>query len=111
MELIIKLLINAVAIMGAAYLLRGVTVRSFGAALITALLLAVANAFVKPLLVLLGFPIVILTVGLFLLVINGAVVWLVSALFSGFKVASFGWAIGFSVLLWLLNMVLYGVFI
>jgi len=107
MDLIIKLLINALAIMGAAYLLRGVEVRSFGAALVTAILLALANAVVKPVLVFFGFPFIALTVGLFLLVINGAVIWLVSALFSGFRVKSFGWAIGFSVVLWLLNMVLF----
>lgn len=107
MELILKLLINAVAIMGAAYLLRGVEVRSFGAALVTAILLALANAVVKPVLVFFGLPLIALTVGLFLLVINGLIVWIVSAVFSGFYVKSFSWAIGFGVVLWLLNMVLF----
>jgi len=110
MEFIVKILLSALGVMGAAYLLKGVEVKGFTNALIAAVLLAVANAFVKPILTVLTLPITLLTAGLFLLVINGLVVWLVSMVFSGFKVQNFTSAILFSVVLWLVNMVLFAVF-
>ncbi len=105
-EIIIKILVNAVAILAGAYLLKGVEVKGFLNAVIAALLLALANSFVKPILVFLSFPVTVLTLGLFLLVINGAIIWLVSSLLSGFRVKDFGTAIIFSIVLWAINMVL-----
>lgn len=107
MELVIKLLVNTVAVLMGAYLLRGVEVKGFGHALITAILLAIAHAFIKPILVFLGLPLIPLTFGLILLVINGLIVWIVSGLSSGFQVRNFGTAILFSVVLSLINMVLF----
>ena len=110
MELIIKTLISAVGVMGAAYFLKGVEVKGFTNALITAILLALANAFVKPILTVLTLPVTIITLGLFMLVVNGLVVYLVSMVFSGFKVKNLGSAVLFSIVLWLVNMVLFAFF-
>jgi len=107
MELIITILVNAVGVLAAAYLMRNVDVEGFGSALIVAVLLSVANAFVKPVLILVGLPVIAITFGLFILVINGLIIWLVSQLSAGFRVKNFGTAIVFSVVLWLINMVLF----
>lgn len=87
MRLLIVWLLNAVALLAVAYLMPSVQIESFGAALIGALVLGLANAVVRPILVLLTLPVTILTLGLFLLVINGAVFLGVSRLVSGFEVA------------------------
>lgn len=87
MRLLIVWLLNAVALLAVAYLMPSVQIDSFGAALIGALVLGLANAVVRPILVLLTLPVTILTLGLFLLVINGAVFLGVSRLVSGFEVA------------------------
>ncbi len=110
MELIIKLLINAVAVLAAAYLMKGVEVKGFVNALIAAALLALGNAFVKPILVFISIPITIITLGLFLLVINGVIIWLVSRVMSGFHVKDFWTAVIMGVVLWLINMILFAVF-
>jgi putative membrane protein len=86
-RLLIVWLLNAVALLAVAYLMPSVQIDSFGAALIGALVLGLANAVVRPILVLLTLPVTILTLGLFLLVINGAVFLGVSRLVSGFEVA------------------------
>lgn len=103
---LISLLITALAVVITAYLLPGVTVKSYGNAILVALLLGIANALVKPILVILTFPITLLTLGLFLLVINALIILLVSALLPSFKVKSFGWAFLFAIVLSLVNGVL-----
>lgn len=82
-------LLNAVALLAVAYLLPSVQVSSFGAALVAALVLGLFNALVRPLLVLLTLPITLLTLGLFLLVINGLLFWAAGSLLDGFSVGGF----------------------
>lgn len=108
MFFIIRLIINMVAILIIAYLFPGlIGVDSFRAALVSAFLLGIVNAIIKPILVLFTFPITLLTLGLFLLVINGLMLWLVSALVRGFHVYGF-WeavigAILISIVSWILS--------
>ncbi len=102
-NLIIQLLINAVAIMGGAYLLKGVDVKNFGNALIAAIILGLANFFIKPILLFFSFPITILTLGLFTWVINALMIMLVGWSFNGFRVKNFWWALGFAILLAIIN--------
>lgn len=99
MGFIIKLLLTAVAVVLSAYLLPGVNVDGFGTALIVALVLAVLNAIVRPILVILSLPITFLTLGLFLLVINALIILLTDALIPGFEVNGFLWALIFSLIL------------
>ena len=75
------------------YVLPAVQVKSFGTALLVALVLGLLNAIVRPVLVLLTLPITVLTLGLFLLVINGLMFWLVGRMLDGFEVAGFWWAV------------------
>lgn len=99
MNLIIKLLLSALAVMLVAYLLPGVSVESFWVALIVAALLALLNVTLKPLLIIFTIPVTILTLGLFLLVINALIILLADALISGFMVSNFWWALAFSLIL------------
>jgi putative membrane protein len=93
MELILVWILNAVALLIVAYILPGITVASFGSALIAALVLGLLNTLVKPLLILLTLPITIVTLGLFLLVLNALVFWLAGSILKGFfHVGGFWWA-------------------
>ena len=107
MKLLLVWLINAVALIAVAYLMPSVTVSSFGAALVAALVLGLINAVVRPLLVLLTLPVTLLTLGLFIFVLNGLLFWMVGTWLEGFEVGGF-WsgvigAILFSVVSWLLS--------
>jgi putative membrane protein len=110
-RLVLVWLLNTVALLAVAYLMPSVRIESFGAALIGAALLGLANAVVRPILVILTLPVTILTLGLFLFVINGAVFLGVSRLVSGFEVA--GWwsaifaAILYSIISFLLSAVIH----
>ena len=106
-KLLIVWLINAVALIAVAYLMPGIAVSSFGAALVAALVLGLVNAFVRPVLVLLTLPVTILTLGLFIFVLNGLLFWMVGSWLQGFEVAGF-WpavfgAIVFSIISWALS--------
>ncbi len=103
MNIIINWLVSAVTILIAAYLLPGVHVESFIAALATAVVLGIINLLIKPLLILLTLPITILTLGLFTLVINALLILLASSIVPGFKVDGFWWALIFSIVLSLIN--------
>ncbi|MGE8659870.1 MAG: phage holin family protein [Achromobacter sp.] len=98
MELILVWILNAVALLAVAYLLPGITVASFGSALIAALVLGLVNMLVKPVLVLLTLPITIVTLGLFLIVINALLFWFVGSVLKGFQVNGFWWAVGGAIL-------------
>lgn len=100
---LVRLLVNGLAVMIAAYLTPGVMVEGFFTAIIASLVLGFLNTFLKPLFVLFTLPINILTLGLFTLVINTVIVLLVSSLVSGFEVESFFYALLFSVILTLVN--------
>ncbi len=104
---IFSLLISTLAVVITAYILPGVTVKSFGPAILAALLIGFLNAFVKPLMVILTLPITIITLGLFLLVINAVLILMVSAIVPGFKVKGLFWAILFSIILSFVNALLH----
>jgi putative membrane protein len=104
--MIIRFLLNTVAVLIVAYLLPGVTVNGFFSALVLALLLAFLNATVKPMLIILTIPATILSLGLFIFVINALVILLADWILPGFEVDGFWWAVGFSILLWIVNSLL-----
>lgn len=106
MNLLVKILLSSIGVVIAAYLLPGVHVESFMTAIIIAVILSVLNVTVKPLLIVLTIPLTIVTLGLFLIVINALIVLLADALISGFVVQSFWWALIFSLLLALINSLL-----
>ncbi|HEY9572564.1 MAG TPA: phage holin family protein [Pusillimonas sp.] len=93
MEIILVWILNAVALLVVAYILPGITVASFGSALIAALVLGLLNTLVKPILILLTLPITIVTLGLFLLVLNALVFWFAGSVLKGFQVNGFWWAV------------------
>ena len=99
MGFIIKLLLTGVAVVISSYLLPGVHVDGFGSALILALVLAILNAIVRPILVFLTIPVTFLTLGLFLLVINALIIMLADYIVAGFRVDGFLWALIFSIIL------------
>ena len=107
MDLIIKLLVNALAVFAFGYMLKGVQVKSFGSAIVVAILLALLNAFLRPIIVFLTIPVTILTFGLFLLVINALIVMLVDWILDGLTIKNFWWALLFSVLMSLVNIVFF----
>lgn len=108
-NLLISLLINAAAIMGGAYLLQGVEVKNFTSAVIASVILSLVNFFIKPVLAFFAFPITFLTLGLFGWVINALMIMLVGWMFSGFRVKNFWWALGFAVLISLINSVIVSI--
>lgn len=89
LALLARWIVNAAALLLVAYLYPGVQVDSFTAALIAALVLGLVNALVRPLLVILTFPVTLLTLGLFLFVINALMFWLAAELVRGFTVTGF----------------------
>ena len=98
---------NSVALIAVAYLMPSIAVSSFGAALAAALVLGLVNAVVRPVLVLLTLPVTVLTLGLFIFVLNGLLFWMVASWLEGFHVGGF-WsavlgAILFSLVSWLLS--------
>ncbi len=107
MIFLIHWLITTVAVLIAAYLLPGVAVKGFFAALVTALVLGLINTFIRPILLILTLPINLLTLGLFTFVINALLIMLTSAVVPGFDVRNFWWALLFSLVLslikWALN--------
>lgn len=110
MGFIVKILLTGVAALIAAYLLPGVQIDGFGAALILAVVLALLNAVVRPILVILTIPVTVLTLGLFLLVINALIILLADYLIGGFDVDGFLWALIFSLVLSLIEAVLDMIF-
>ncbi|WP_299551797.1 phage holin family protein [Seonamhaeicola sp.] len=107
MKLLIKLLLNALAVFVIAHVLNGVHVDGYLTALVVAVVLSVLNLFVKPVLVIFTLPITIVTLGLFLLVINALIILLADKLIDGFSVSSIWTAILFSILLSVLQSILH----
>ncbi|MFV0680377.1 phage holin family protein [Ottowia sp.] len=91
MKLLLNWLLSAAALLAVAYIYSGVTVASFGSAMLAALVIGLLNVLLRPVLVVLTIPITILSLGLFLFVINALVFWSASGLLSGFHVNGF-WA-------------------
>jgi len=107
MRLVLVWILNAIALLGVAYIYPGVQVEDWKSAAIAALVLGLVNTLVKPILVLLTLPVTLLTLGLFLLVLNALLFWGVAQLVEGFHVNGF-WAallgaILYSVIGWLLS--------
>src|SRR5690606_5957253 len=109
MKLILRLLLNALAVVILSYVLPGVGVDSMLTAVIVAIVLRVLNFLVKPILIILTLPITVLTLGLFLLVINAVIILLAANLIDGFHVENFWWAIIFSLLLAFLQAILHSI--
>ncbi len=107
MFFLVRLVINMIAILIIAYLFPGlVWVEGFWAALVAAFLLGIVNAILRPILVFFTLPITLLTLGVFLLVINGLLLWLVSALIKGFQVNGFWGAVLGSILISIVSWIL-----
>ncbi len=102
MGLLLKLMVNTLAVFAASYLLPGVHVENFTTAILVALVLGLLNILLKPVLVLLTIPITLLTLGLFLLVINALLVLITDSLIDGFEVDGFLYALLFSLIITLL---------
>jgi putative membrane protein len=109
--LLVVWILNAVALLAVAYVLPGIVIGSFWSAMLAAVVLGLLNTLVKPLLILLTLPITIVTMGLFLLVLNALVFWLAGSLFKGFQVEGFWWAVAgailFSVISSLFSMLIF----
>jgi putative membrane protein len=107
MNLLIRILVTALIAFGLSYVLRGIRIDSFTSAIWLSIVLAILNALLKPILVILTFPITIVTLGLFLFVINAIIVLLAGKFVHGFHVDGFGWALLFSLLLSALTSILH----
>lgn len=106
MKLIVRWLLLAAALLLVAYLYPGVAVQSFGSALIAALVLGLLNTIVRPVLVLLTLPVTLLTLGLFLFVINAITFWMAASVLQGFYVTGFVAALVGSLIYSLAGMVI-----
>lgn len=106
MNLLFRVLITAVSAIIGAYILPGVVIPDFSTALIFAFVLALLNGILKPLLIVLTIPITVFTFGLFLLVINSAMIMLTAYFVSGFTVDGFWWALLFSIILSIISSLL-----
>jgi putative membrane protein len=109
-RLLISWILNAVALLAVAYLMPSIQVASVGAALVAALVLGLVNTLVRPILVVLTLPVTLLTLGLFLFVINGLLFWAVGNFLDGFSVGGF-WsgvlgAILYSLISWALASII-----
>jgi putative membrane protein len=100
---LIRFLLSGLAVLLTAYILPGVHVEHYGYALLAAIIISMANIIVKPILIVLTIPITIITLGLFLLVINALIILLAEALVPGFSVDGFWWALVFSLILSIFN--------
>lgn len=103
MSLLLRFLLSGVAVMLTAYLLPGVHVSDYWAALLVAALVSFSNLVIRPLLILFTIPITILTLGLFLLVINAIIILGVDYFVDDFIVDGFWWALAFSLILSIFN--------
>jgi putative membrane protein len=110
MRLLIVWLINAAALFVVPYLIPSIRVQDFTTALIAALVLAFVNTLIRPVLVFLTLPVTVLTLGLFVFVINGLLFWAVANFIQGFQVAGFWSAVGgalvYSIISWALSALL-----
>lgn len=107
MRLLLNLLVNGLAVYITSQILPGVIIRDFFSAIMVSVVLGIANTIIKPVLILLTLPITVITLGLFILILNGLMVILASVIVPGFFVSNIGSAIIFSLVLslvsWFLN--------
>jgi putative membrane protein len=107
MKIIMNIIFTSIVAFGLSYVLSGVRIDSFWAAIVLAIVLAILNAIVKPLLIFFTLPLTIVTLGLFLFVINALIILLADNLIEGFHVDGFWWALLFSLLLSIVTAVLF----
>lgn len=103
MNILIRLIVSSLAVIITSYLLPGVHIAGALTAVIVAAVLAILNTFLKPLIIFLTIPFTILTLGLFLLVINVFIIYVASMVVPGFVVDGFWWALAFSIILSLIT--------
>lgn len=110
MKLLIGWLLNALALLAVAYFVPDIHVSSFGSALIAAAVIGLVNMLIKPILLILTLPVTILTLGLFIFVINGLLFWLSAYFLPGFEVktviAGIIGAIVYSIISWILSAII-----
>ena len=106
MKLILKWLLSAAALLCVAYVYNGVEVRDFTAALVAAFVIGLFNVVLRPILVVLTLPVTVITLGLFLFVINALMFWAASGVLTGFHVTGFGAALVGSLLYSVLGIVI-----
>ena len=106
MRLLLIWLINAIALLVLPYVVSGIQLKGIGTALIVAVVLGLINAFLRPLLVILTLPVTVLTLGLFIFVINALLFWAAASILEGFHVNGFGAALWGSLLYSLLGLVI-----
>lgn len=93
MKLLAKWLLSAAALLAVAYLYSGVQIQSYSSALIAALVIGLLNSVLRPILVILTLPVTVVTLGLFLFVINALMFWAAASLLAGFNVSGFAGAL------------------
>ncbi len=103
MRFLIKIILSSFSVIVAGWILNGVEIRDYATSILVAFVLAILNMIVKPILVFLTIPITVLTFGLFLLVINALIALVASDIVPGFYIAGFWWAVGFSIVVSILN--------
>lgn len=112
MRMLLIWVLNAVALLGVAYLLPSIQISDFGSAMLAALVIGLLNTLVRPLLVILTLPVTLLTLGLFYFVLNGLLFWWAGHMLDGFEVDGFVsavlGAILYSVIAWVLSAILPG---
>ncbi|MCA1961601.1 MAG: phage holin family protein [Desulfomonile sp.] len=106
-SLVIYWIVITMAILIAAFILPGIRVRSLGAALAAAAVLGLLNMFIKPILIFLTLPITVLTLGLFVIVINALLLMLAGAIVRGLEIKSFWWAVAGAVIVSIVTSVLH----
>jgi len=102
-----RIVVTSIVAFGLSYILNGVHIDTFWTAILLAIVLAVLNAVVKPIFILLTLPLTLITFGLFLFVINAIIILLADNFIKGFNVEGFWWALLFSLLLSVVTSVLY----
>ncbi len=107
MKMILKLFVNALALIGTAWIVPGISIDSIWTAIIAAIVLAIINIIIRPIMLFITIPINILTLGLFTFVINALMLWLASLLVSGFAVSGFVSAILGAVILAIISTLLH----
>jgi putative membrane protein len=107
MNFIMRIVVTSIVAFGLSYILSGVHFDTFTSAIVLAIVLAILNAIVKPILIFITLPITVVTLGLFLFVINALIILLADSLIKDFHVDGFWWALLFSLLLSIVTSVLY----
>jgi len=103
MRFIIKIILSSFSVFVAGWLLEGVYINNYGTSILVALVLAVLDYVIKPILIFLTIPITVFTFGLFLLVINAWIPLMASGMIPGFYIVNFWWALAFSLIVSVLN--------